>query len=95
MGRLVYSRPGTRICFATVTSFIALLLVQAPTGRHASRSKELLERWSSCLRTQHKSHEGLMTLGLLRLHSLREDGLLGRAFVLSPAAAGVLRADAG
>lgn len=84
--------PGTRICFAAVASFIALLLVQAPTHRHAVRPKELLERWSASLRTQHKSHEGLMTLGLLRLHSLQRDEL-GRAFMLSPAAASVLRGD--
>ncbi|KAG9252292.1 fungal-specific transcription factor domain-containing protein [Emericellopsis atlantica] len=81
----VHWYPWTRICFATITSFITLLFVQAPTSAHAARSRELLKRWSLHLRSQHKTNEGLMTLGLLRLHSLQVEELDG-LFSLSPSA---------
>lgn len=96
--RRVYSHKehlGTSVCFATVTNFIVLLLVQAPTEWHATRSKELLDRWSSRLQCQHKSHRSLMGLGLVRLHSLRMEEL-DQVFMLSPSAMEVLkRGDVG
>jgi hypothetical protein len=42
------------------------------------------------LRCQHKSHEALMTLGLVRLHDLKAEAL-GDMFNLSPSATAVLR----
>ncbi|KAH7303875.1 fungal-specific transcription factor domain-containing protein [Stachybotrys elegans] len=86
--------PWIRVCFATVTSFITLLLVQSPTSRHAMRSKELLDKWYSVLRCQHKSHEALMTLGLVRLHSLEAEEL-DRVFTLSPSAIHMLQGGIG
>lgn len=88
---LTLTLPGMRVCFAAVSSFIVLLLVQAPTPRHASRSVELLQMWSSALQSQHKSNPRLLTLGLVRLHGLQASEL-GQAFMLSPAAAEVLGA---
>ncbi|KAL1839806.1 hypothetical protein VTK73DRAFT_3912 [Phialemonium thermophilum] len=82
--------PWTSVCFATVTNFIVLLLVQAPTEWHATRSKELLDKWSSTLQSQHKNHTALMRLGLVRLHSLNA-AELDQVFLLSPAAKEVLR----
>ncbi|CDM31751.1 Zn(2)-C6 fungal-type DNA-binding domain [Penicillium roqueforti FM164] len=67
--------PWNRICFAAVSNFVTLLLVQAPTRQHALRSRDLLELWSHTLRCQHWSHEGLMKLGLVRLNQMQIEGL--------------------
>ncbi|KAL2706116.1 hypothetical protein AAEP93_001366 [Penicillium crustosum] len=67
--------PWNRICFAAVSNFITLLLVQAPTRQHALRSKDLLDLWSHTLRYQHRSHESLMKLGLVRLNQMQIEGL--------------------
>ncbi|KAH8660289.1 fungal-specific transcription factor domain-containing protein [Xylariales sp. PMI_506] len=77
------------VCFATITNFIVLLFVQAPTVAHAARSKELLDRWSMHMQYQHKSHESLMRLGLVRLYSLQVEDL-DRVFMLSSSALEVL-----
>ena len=50
--------------------------------------------WSVALRSHHRSNEGLMTLGLIRLHGLHA-GELGRNFLLSQPAAEVLRVGEG
>jgi hypothetical protein len=81
---------GTSICFATVTNFIVLLLVQAPTPRHASRSKELLDRWAFYMQCQHKCHESLMRVGLTRLHCWQAEEL-DQVFMLLPSAVDVLK----
>ncbi|KGO48660.1 Transcription factor, fungi [Penicillium expansum] len=67
--------PGNRTCFAAVSNFVTLLLVQAPTRQHALRSRDLLDLWSHTLRCQHRSHEGLMQLGLVRLNQMQIEGL--------------------
>ncbi|KAJ5578634.1 transcriptional regulator family: Fungal Specific TF [Penicillium hispanicum] len=67
--------PWNRTCFAAVSNFVTLLLVQAPTKQHAFQSKNLLHLWSNTLRCQHRSHEGLMNLGLIRLDTLQINGL--------------------
>ncbi|OKL61816.1 hypothetical protein UA08_03028 [Talaromyces atroroseus] len=84
--------PWTRICFATMTNFICLLLVQALTEQHASRTKHLLEIWTQNLSRQYRNHENLMALGLVRLHSLVTGGL-GSNFIVPPQVAKVLDAD--
>ncbi|KAJ5660874.1 uncharacterized protein N7484_000246 [Penicillium longicatenatum] len=64
----------SRIIFATVTNFMMLLLVQAPTKDHAVRVKRLLDLWRETLRNQSKSFP-LMNLGLVRLDGLFWAGL--------------------
>ncbi|RAO65189.1 uncharacterized protein BHQ10_001201 [Talaromyces amestolkiae] len=81
--------PWTRISFATVSNFILLLLIQAPTLQHASRTKHLLDIWLQNLSRQYKNHENLMSLGLVRLRTLMADGL-ARNFIVSPHLAEVL-----
>lgn len=80
---------GTRISFATVSNFILLLLIQAPTSQHASLTKHLLDIWLQNLSRQYKNHENLMSLGLVRLRTLMSDGL-ARNFIVSPHLAEVL-----
>ncbi|KAF9887206.1 hypothetical protein FE257_010460 [Aspergillus nanangensis] len=58
----------SRIGFATVSNFILLLLVQAPTRDHALRAKHLLDMWRQCLRTKAQGCE------FLRLALIRVDG---------------------
>ncbi|KAF7125399.1 hypothetical protein CNMCM5793_001577 [Aspergillus hiratsukae] len=82
--------PRTRICFAAVSNFVTLLLVQSPTAKHAWKSKYMLDIWSRTLRSQHRSHEGLMNLGLVRVNMLQMGGL-EKNFVLQPHVADVLR----
>ncbi|KUL83677.1 hypothetical protein ZTR_07504 [Talaromyces verruculosus] len=81
--------PWTRISFATVSNFILLLLIQAPTSQHASLTKHLLDIWLQNLSRQYKNHENLMSLGLVRLRTLMADGLV-RNFIVSPHLAEVL-----
>jgi hypothetical protein len=75
-----------------MTNFICLLLVQAPTEQHASRTKHLLEIWSQNLGRQYRNHENLMALGLVRLRSLVIGGL-SHNFIVPPQVANVLNAD--
>jgi hypothetical protein len=81
---------GTRISFAAISNFVTLLLVQSPTAQHAWRSKYMLDIWSRTLRSQHRSHEGLMNLGLVRVNMLQMGGL-EKNFVLQPHVTDVLR----
>ncbi|GAM40017.1 hypothetical protein TCE0_034f12035 [Talaromyces pinophilus] len=81
--------PWTRISFATVSNFILLLLIQAPTSQHGSLTKHLLDIWLQNLSRQYKNHENLMSLGLVRLRTLMADGL-ARNFIVSPHLAEVL-----
>lgn len=83
---------GIRICFAAVSNFVTLLLIQAPTGPHAWRSKHLLDMWSHTLRSQHRSHEGLMNLGLVRVRMLQMGGL-EKTFILPPHVTEIVRED--
>ncbi|OOF95826.1 hypothetical protein ASPCADRAFT_506649 [Aspergillus carbonarius ITEM 5010] len=55
-----------RIAFATVSNFLLLLVVQAPTKDHALRAKARLNPWRHALRTQ-SSGCSMMNLGLIRL----------------------------
>lgn len=57
---------GARIAFATVSNFLLLLVVQAPTKDHALRAKARLNPWRHALRTQ-SSGCSMMNLGLIRL----------------------------
>ncbi|EED19110.1 conserved hypothetical protein [Talaromyces stipitatus ATCC 10500] len=84
--------PWTRISFATVSNFILLLLIQAPTAQHASRTKHLLDIWLQNLSCQYKNHENLMSLGLVRLSTLMADGL-ERNFNISSHVAEILTMD--
>lgn len=88
--------PWTRICFATMSNFIFLLLVQAPTEQHAARTKHLLDIWSRNLGRQYRSHECLVALGLVRLRTLLtgdEGGGLERNFRVPTHVANVLNMD--
>ena len=73
---------GSRIGFATVSNFLMLLLVQAPTISHATRGKYLVESWLQVLRCQSQSFS-LVKLGLARLDALHWAGLED-TFVLPP-----------
>ncbi|KAJ5101684.1 hypothetical protein NUU61_003906 [Penicillium alfredii] len=55
-----------RIGFATVSSFMMLLVVQAPSKDHAIRARRLVYMWRQALRNQSKGCE-LMNLALVRL----------------------------
>ncbi|KAL4912692.1 hypothetical protein BDW62DRAFT_216120 [Aspergillus aurantiobrunneus] len=65
MGTFWYS--WTRIGFATVSNFMLLLLVQAPTKEHALRAKRLVYMWQQALRSQGRGWD-VMDLGLIRLN---------------------------
>ncbi|KAL4784146.1 fungal-specific transcription factor domain-containing protein [Aspergillus varians] len=56
-----------RIGFATVSNFVLLLLVQAPTKEHAVRAKRLVYMWQQALRSQGRGWD-VMDLGLIRLN---------------------------
>lgn len=58
---------GSRIVFATVTNFMMLLLVQAPTKDYAVRAKSLVDLWRETLQNLSKSSP-MMNLGLVRLN---------------------------
>ena len=65
---------GSRIGFATVSSFMLLLIIQAPSKEHASRAKRLVLMWRQALRSQSKGCE-MMNLALVRLDGLHWTGL--------------------
>ncbi|KAL3433271.1 hypothetical protein BDV09DRAFT_197000 [Aspergillus tetrazonus] len=78
MGSFWYS--WCRIGFATVSNFMLLLLIQAPSKEHAIRSKRLVYGWQQALRSQSRNWN-MMDLGLVRLHGPLGLGL-GNAFWL-------------
>lgn len=59
-------RAGSRGCFAAISNFILLLLVQVPTGSLARETLSILVRWVIILREQGVLFSD-MRLGLLRL----------------------------
>ncbi|KAL4978173.1 hypothetical protein BDW66DRAFT_149303 [Aspergillus desertorum] len=69
-----------RIGFATVSNFMLLLLIQAPSKDHAVRAKRLVYGWQQALRSQSRGWN-MMDLGLVRLHGPLGLGL-GTAFWL-------------
>ncbi|KAL2812761.1 hypothetical protein BJX63DRAFT_443365 [Aspergillus granulosus] len=69
-----------RIGFATVSNFIILLLVQAPTKEHAVRAKKLMYMWQQALQSQSNGWD-MMDLGLVRLNGPLSMGL-ANAFYL-------------
>ncbi|KAH8701582.1 fungal-specific transcription factor domain-containing protein [Talaromyces proteolyticus] len=84
--------PWSRICFATVSNYITLLLIQAPTGHHASRAKYLLDSWSLNLGRQYNHNQPLLSLGLVRLRTFLNEGL-GRTFIMPPHVTSVLNTN--
>ncbi|OGM50055.1 fungal specific transcription factor domain protein [Aspergillus bombycis] len=64
----------SRIGFATVSSFILLLLVQAPSKDHAIRARRLVHMWRQALRRQSEG-SSLMNLALVRLDGIYWTGL--------------------
>ncbi|PYI35442.1 fungal-specific transcription factor domain protein [Aspergillus indologenus CBS 114.80] len=64
----------SRIGFATVSNFLILLLVQAPTQDHALRAKRLVDLWRDALRNQ-KQSSSMVCLGLVRLEATLWAGL--------------------
>ncbi|OJJ94882.1 hypothetical protein ASPACDRAFT_127782 [Aspergillus aculeatus ATCC 16872] len=64
----------SRIGFATVSNFLILLLVQAPTKDHALRAKRLIDLWRDALRNQSKS-SSVVGLGLVQLEAALWAGL--------------------
>ena len=69
-----YLRSGSRIGFATVSSFMLLLLVQAPSKDQAIRARQLLHMWRQALRRQ-SDGSSLMNLALVRLDGIHWTGL--------------------
>ncbi|KAL4804171.1 hypothetical protein BDV18DRAFT_166301 [Aspergillus unguis] len=65
MGTFWYS--WSRIGFATVSNFMLLLLVQAPSPEHAIRAKKLVYSWQQTIQSQSRGWE-MMDLGLIRLN---------------------------
>lgn len=59
----------SRIGWATTSSFLAILLVQSPSVKHAKTSKALIDRWRQILRHQSQSFQD-MSLGILRLDAM-------------------------
>ncbi|KAL4907087.1 hypothetical protein BDW74DRAFT_190084 [Aspergillus multicolor] len=78
MGSFWYS--WCRIGFATVSNFMLLLLVQAPSKEHAIRAKSLVYGWQQALRNQCRGWD-MMDLGLVRLNGPLRMGL-GNVFYL-------------
>ncbi|KAL4940611.1 hypothetical protein BDV06DRAFT_230198 [Aspergillus oleicola] len=78
MGTFWYS--WCRVGFATVSNFMLLLLVQAPSKEHAMRAKKLLYAWQQALQSQSRGWD-MMDLGLLRLNGPLGMGL-GNTFYL-------------
>ncbi|GAB1194885.1 hypothetical protein APSETT444_004136 [Aspergillus pseudonomiae] len=64
----------SRIGFATVSSFMLLLLVQAPSKEHAIRARRLVHMWRQALRRQSEG-SSLMNLALVRLDGIHWTGL--------------------
>ncbi|KAE8335671.1 hypothetical protein BDV24DRAFT_155804 [Aspergillus arachidicola] len=69
-----YLCPGSRIGFATVSSFMLLLLVQAPSKDHAITARRLVHMWRQALRRQSEG-SSLMKLALVRLDGIYWTGL--------------------
>ncbi|RDW58574.1 fungal specific transcription factor domain-containing protein [Aspergillus mulundensis] len=65
MGSFWYS--WCRIGFATVSNFMLLLLVQAPSAEHAIRAKRLVYGWQQALRSRSQGWN-MVDLGLVRLN---------------------------
>ncbi|KAL2834573.1 hypothetical protein BJY01DRAFT_239150 [Aspergillus pseudoustus] len=63
-----------RIGFATVSNFMMILLVQAPTKEHAVRAKKLVYMWQHALQSQGNGWD-MMDLGLVRLNGPLSMGL--------------------
>lgn len=72
--RITLTFVGCRIGFATVSNFMLLLLVQAPTKEHALRAKRLVYTWQQALRSQGRGWD-MMDLGLIRLNGALGLGL--------------------
>ncbi|KAL2826267.1 hypothetical protein BDW59DRAFT_171918 [Aspergillus cavernicola] len=72
MGTFWYS--WSRIGFATVSNFMLLLLVQAPSKEHAVRAKKLVYMWQAALQSQSRGWD-MMDLGLVRLNGALGMGL--------------------
>ncbi|KAL4889644.1 fungal-specific transcription factor domain-containing protein [Aspergillus ambiguus] len=70
----------SRIGFATVSSFMMLLLVQSPTKDHAIRARRLVYLWRQTLRTQSNGCT-LMNMALVRLDGFLSTDI-GRSFYL-------------
>ncbi|KAE8421624.1 fungal-specific transcription factor domain-containing protein [Aspergillus pseudocaelatus] len=64
----------SRIGFATVSSFMLLLLVQAPSKDQAIRARQLVHMWRQALRRQ-SGGSSLMNLALVRLDGIHWTGL--------------------
>ncbi|CAG9978676.1 unnamed protein product [Clonostachys byssicola] len=69
-----FSRSWSRACYATISNFIMLLLVLAPTAASAKQVLAALSRWVITLREQSVMFE-TMQLGLLRLDAMFRLGL--------------------
>ncbi|KAL4876836.1 hypothetical protein BJY04DRAFT_231288 [Aspergillus karnatakaensis] len=70
----------SRVGFATVSNFLLLLLVQAPSREHAERAKKLVYMWQQALQSQSRGWD-MLDLGLVRLNAHLGIGL-GSAFYL-------------
>lgn len=66
--------PGSRVCFATMSNFAVMLLIQAPNRSHAAAAKRIVDEWRDTARTHNQSF-GLVKLGLLRLNAMHFVGL--------------------
>lgn len=71
---------GSRIGFATVSSFMMLLIVQAPSKEHALRARRLIFMWRQALRGQSQGCE-LLNLALVRLDGPHWAGLARNFFL--------------
>ncbi|KAL4860479.1 hypothetical protein BDV12DRAFT_209349 [Aspergillus spectabilis] len=69
-----------RISFVTVSNFMVLLLVQAPTKEHAVRAKKLVYMWQQALQNQSNGWD-MMDLGLVRLNGPLSMGLANAFFL--------------
>ncbi|KAJ5221597.1 uncharacterized protein N7469_010484 [Penicillium citrinum] len=70
----------SRIGFATVSSFMMLLIVQAPSKEHALRARRLVYMWRQALRGQSQGCE-LLNLALVRLDGPHWAGLARNFFL--------------
>ncbi|KAL5337260.1 hypothetical protein BJX70DRAFT_409399 [Aspergillus crustosus] len=71
-----------RVGFATVSNFLLLLLVQAPSKEHAERAKKLGYMWQQALQSQSRGWD-LMDLGLVRLNAPLGMGLANSFYLPS------------
>ncbi|OJJ66139.1 hypothetical protein ASPBRDRAFT_430191 [Aspergillus brasiliensis CBS 101740] len=70
----------SRIGFATVSNFLLLLLVQAPTKDHAVHARSLVDLWRRTLRNQSTGCPA-MNLGLVRLDGSLWNGLANNYYL--------------